>query len=170
MNDLIEPERKRSSVGRGKDVAHAMVTRWAIAWETTLDSQEVARDGSLEHDALVRFASRARHDYIRTCPRFDAAIRRGLIRIHVTGLSLVGSNGAFATGETVRIAASLAELRPSSFDLALRISGLNRSAPPIANVRCSITLVDRATGAPRIIPGAIRDEIIAREREADYYS
>ncbi|MGZ6557485.1 MAG: hypothetical protein ACXVEY_11655 [Actinomycetota bacterium] len=170
MSAPLESKREGGGADRDRNVARTVLTRWAIAWETRLSPRDIASDARLTHGTLVRLAAYARRKYLQDCPSLQREIREGLLRLRTTGVRGAGSHGNFVAGEVVGVAASITELRPSSFELALRISGLSRGDPPVANVRCSVSLTDPTTGTARIISDAIRQEIIAREREASLYS
>jgi acyl-CoA thioesterase FadM len=60
-----------------------------------------------------------------------------------------------------RVGVSIVEVRPSSFDLAVRIRGTGDDPGRPANGRCTIVVERRASGERVPIPRQVRDEFVA---------
>jgi len=143
-------------------VSAEVVTTWGVV----LDLDEDAADPTLDAMSLRRQAAcwfeAARRAYFDRCPRLAT-----LLREQVAGLAVSAEqigplpSGPYRGG--VMVAVSVAEVRTSSFDMALRIRlTADHDAPP-ASGRCTVALVRDADGAVVRIPREIRDEFIALE-------
>ena len=70
---------------------------------------------------------------------------------------------AASAGVAVRVGVSVVEVRPSSFDLAIRIRPLGDGVGPPSHGRCTIVIVRCHTGERVPITRDARDEFIARQ-------
>lgn len=133
-----------------------MLTTWGVAIDlevTTLD----ARDP----DAAAQAAFAAgRAEYLDRCPVLAATLRVEDADLRVTAERLdplqLPSHG------TVRVAVSVIEVRPSSFEFAtrIRVDAADHPDDPVEG-RCTVVIERRATGERLEIPRAIRDEFVA---------
>ena len=100
-------------------------------------------------------------------PTLDQAIRAASGRLETVGGG-IGTSATAPVGE-VQVAAKVVEVRPSSFDLAVRIRWHDEDDVRAVDGRFTLAIVGPA-GERRPIPVAVRDELIALERSARDYA
>jgi acyl-CoA thioesterase FadM len=61
----------------------------------------------------------------------------------------------------LRVGVSVIEVRPSSFDMAVRLRPAGQDQREPANGHCAVVIERQATGERIVIPREVRDEFIA---------
>jgi hypothetical protein len=131
------------------------------SWGVVLD-QDGILDGD-PSDPAHAWLSCAREAYVARCPRLVAFLREEAAVLRTTAEQLDPLEAlAIAPGPSrVRIAASVVEVRRSSFDLAVRVRPVGDRAGEPADGRCTIVIELRASGERLAIPRGVRDEMVA---------
>lgn len=138
--------------------------RWGAVLETAVSPADLRPDGRPTDETLQRWFDEARRTYVERCLALSETIRDGRIDL-VTSAFRNGPPAPLRPGAAVRIGVSATELRPSSFDMALRIRILGDGSV-VADGRCTIALADASTGALLPVPAQVRRDLIALEQGA----
>jgi acyl-CoA thioesterase FadM len=140
-----------------------VLTTWGVLLDLDLFAEE-------DPAATARRAFAAGRDaYLAHCPILAEVVRREAATLRVTAERLdpiattPGSDG-------LQVAVSVVEIRPSSFEMAVRIRVAANDVGPAVNGRCTIALERRATGERIPIPNEVRDEFIAIQLAARDYA
>ena len=129
-------------------------------WGVVLDVESDGRDEADEDNLADRAFSPGRAAYFERCPRLAAFLVAESATLTVTGDRLeVGTIGARGRSGLV-VGVSVIEIRPTSFDMAVRIRPAVGDEPPV-NGRCTIVIERAGTGERIPIPTEVRDEFIA---------
>ncbi len=145
-----------------------ILTRWALVRETAVSAGDIGPRGRLSDDAVLRWFADGRSAYFDRCANLRKELRSGRIRIQTAAVR-VGPPPAFQQDSSALVAVSVIELRPTSFDMALRVRGLDADDSAVVDGRCTVMLADAATGASLEIPEVVRREVIALEQGATDY-
>ncbi|MGZ8515320.1 MAG: hypothetical protein ACXWXA_09790 [Candidatus Limnocylindrales bacterium] len=131
-----------------------VLTTWGVV--LTLDG--IVTEERLE--SASHWFAQGRHAFFELCPRLAAFLRaeKGALRVTVEQIEPIEA-ACWAGGLT--IGASVVEVRPSSFDMAVRIRPAIDDANRAANGRCTMVIERRATGERIPISREIREEFIA---------
>jgi hypothetical protein len=140
-----------------------MLTTWGVL----LDLDLIAEEDPAE-TARRAFAA-GRDAYLARCPILAGVVRREAATLRVTAEHLEpiattpGSDG-------LQVAVSVVEIRPTSFEMAVRIRVAADEVGPPVNGRCTIAIERDATGERLPIPNEVRDEFIAIQLAARDYA
>jgi len=145
------------------------MTKWSIAQDRTVTDGDLGRDGFLTDDTLSRWIDSAIDAYLSQCVRVrQAAFEQGLVISHRKSRrpcpSLLGQP------DEVLVTASATEVRPEEFVISVRLRPMGADTDMPVNVTCRISLDHPATGEQALLGNAIRDELIALEHGAQYFS
>jgi acyl-CoA thioesterase FadM len=121
-----------------------------------LELDERVDDERLDPASLF---ARGRSLYLERCSGLAAFLEAEDAALLVTAAEVGPIVAAHAGGLMVGV--SVVEVRPSSFDMAVRIRPTGDDAGSPANGRCTMAIQRRATGERIAIPREIRDEFIA---------
>jgi acyl-CoA thioesterase FadM len=149
-------------------VSAGILTRWAVVREGTVHASEVRRDGRPTDEAVRRWFADAREFYLDRCRKLGEESRAGRVRLSETAVD-VPPGPPLIAGETLLVAVSVTELRPSSFDMAFRVRGLSAGGSVVATGRCTVELVDEDGHRPALISPSVRQDILAMEAAATDY-
>ena len=134
-----------------------MATDLLTTWGVVLDLDGFG-DGE-DLGSTGRWFAQARDALLARCPHLAAFLRAEDAALRVTA-EQVGPAAATGPGG-VRVGVSVIEVRPSSFDMAVRIRPAGEDADPPVNGRCTMVVERRATRERVPIPLEVRDEFIA---------
>ncbi len=138
-----------------------VLTTWGVVLEI---GSSVGGDGAIDEASLRRQAAdwfeAGRRAYFDRCPRLLACLEAQDAVLTVSR-EWIEPLRSVPTGGPARIAVSVTEVRPSSFDVALRIRRRDDAAEAPVNGRCTVAIERRATGQLIPVPGDVRDELIA---------
>lgn len=134
-----------------------MATDPLTAWGVVLELDAIDDEGGPGSGS--RWFEQGRAALFARCPHLAAFLRAENAALRVTAEQVAahaapGSRGA-------RVGVSIVEVRPSSFDMAVRIRGTGDDPGRPANGRCTIVVERRATGERVPIPRQVRDEFVA---------
>jgi acyl-CoA thioesterase FadM len=137
-------------------VSAEVLTTWGVVLNLAPEATPAGGDDR----ATVRWFALAREAYFARCPRLGALLdaEPALLRVTAEHVDSIGE-GQGAGG--VRVGVSVVEVRPTSFDMAVRIRVAGSHAAGAVNGRCTLALERRATGERLRIPPGIRDEFVA---------
>jgi acyl-CoA thioesterase FadM len=146
----------------------SIMTRWSVLHEHTVAPADRDATGDVTDAAVERWADAASADYLAQCTGLQA-------RLALDGLTLTEAGDALPTGAAlgrparVVVTASVTEVFPDSFVVALRLRPLDGSTEQAFNARRTVCVVD-AAGAIQDVDTAIRDELIALEHAAQHFN
>jgi acyl-CoA thioesterase FadM len=143
-----------------------VLTTWGVVLDVEdEDEGEPAVDEAALHRRAAAWFETGRRAYFDRCPRLHAVLDEEDAVLAISG-ERIDPLLPTPRGGGVRIAVSVTEVRPSSFDMALRIRRSTSAETSPANGRCTVTIERRATGEPILVPRDVRDEMIAIQRGA----
>lgn len=145
-----------------------ILTRWAVAWETAVSADAIGADGRLSAPVLRRLFADGRRAYFERCPSLREELHGDRIRLQEEALR-VDPTEPLGSVRSVLVAVSVTELRPTSFDMALRVRSLGDDGSLVANGRCTLVFMDATAGTPVRMTEAVRRDIIAVEAGASSY-
>jgi hypothetical protein len=123
-----------------------------------------------EPDATSRRAFAAGRDaYLARCPVLAGVVRREAATLRVIA-ERVDPVPAAPGSEGLQVAVSVVEIRPTSFEMAVRIRVVTEADAGPADGRCTIAIERDATGERLPIPNEVRDEFIAIQLAARDYA
>jgi acyl-CoA thioesterase FadM len=136
-----------------------VLTTWGVVLEL---------DGIVDEERLEsasRWFAQGRDAFFKRCPRLAAFLRAEKALLQVTA-EQVGPIAPASCAGGLMVGVSVIEVRPSSFDMGVRIRPAGEDAGQPANGRCTMVIQRRATGERIPIPREIRDEFIATQLAA----
>jgi hypothetical protein len=136
-----------------------IASKWAVRQEHAVN------DGEVTDAAVAGWVDEACRAYLERCSRLRATADASDVELRWHAGELP-SPAAFGRPQTVAVSATAPEFRPRSFTIAVRLRPSGGDVDRPFNVRCGVTLEDRATGEPRELCEEIRDELIAIEQSA----
>jgi hypothetical protein len=139
-----------------------IASRWAV-------SDEHVVDGVITDTNVAEWVDAACRAYLDRCPRLQAMSRASGARVVCRAGDLPPA-AALGRPSSVLVTATAPEFRPSSFTIAVRLRALGDEDAGPLNVRCEVRVEDPATGEARPLGNEIRDELIAVEQAARFYS
>jgi hypothetical protein len=146
-----------------------MMTKWSIAHDRTVSDGDLGRDGYLTEGTLSRWIDAAIAAYLDQCVRVrQAAFERGLVINQ--RLSRRPRPSLLGQPDEVLVTASATEVRPEEFVISVRLRPMGSGDDMPVNVTCRVSLEHPATGEPAELGTPIRDELIALEHGAQYFS
>ncbi len=149
-------------------MTRGILSRWAVTRETTASADEIGVDGHPTEEALLRWFAAGRITYLDRCWSLGTGAAEGRVAPQATQLR-VRVTGILRADDPILIAVSAPEVRPSSFDMTFRVRGLGNDGSVIADGRCTMVLVDPATGESRPVPASLRRDLIDIEAAATDY-
>jgi acyl-CoA thioesterase FadM len=139
-------------------VSADVLTAWGVVLEVDAsDAVELAEPGA-------PFA-RGRDAYFERCPTLGAFLLAEVAELEIIA-EWVEPVGEASAAAGVRIGVSAVEVRPSSFDMAVRIRPAGEHAGQPANGRCTVVIKRLANGEPIPIPRAVHDELVGIQLNA----
>lgn len=143
-----------------------ILSKWLVLTEHPVTPADRTDDGVVSDDALQRWVEEARSAYLDHCKvlngRTDGALR--LRDASPVRAAYLGS------AEMVIVSATVTEVRPTSFTLAVRARPVGGDREMPVNVTCTASLEDEETGEIVELGREIRDELIALEHSARNYN
>jgi acyl-CoA thioesterase FadM len=145
------------------------MTKWLVLQEHTVGPADREPDGTLRADTVRAWVESARSEYLDQCPLLQTRSREPGLELRVRESS-PPAVVALGTPTGVVTTASVTEVRPASFTIAVRLrpGGGDRETP--VNVRATVWLEHTATGEAQELGDDIRDELIALEHSARHYN
>jgi acyl-CoA thioesterase FadM len=144
----------------------AILSRWAVVESVAVEATDLDADGRPSDSALDRWSALVRDRYLERCTTLQARLTSGATALEA-GAGSVRASGRLEAGDELTVAATVAELRPSSFDLRVRLRGPGGDIVGEGTER--LVVVDAATG-DRAIPEDVRRELIAIEQGATEFA
>ena len=139
-----------------------MLTTWGVL----LDLGVIVGEGP---DATARRAFAAGRDaYLARCPVLAGVLQRETATLVVT-TERIDPIEVPPGADGLEVAVSVVEIRPSSFEKAVRIRAARGDRTP-ADGRCTVAIERVATGERLPIPTEVRDEFIAIQLAARDYA
>ncbi|HSO93916.1 MAG TPA: hypothetical protein VLS53_05535 [Candidatus Dormibacteraeota bacterium] len=151
-------------------MSEGFAMRWPVRQMHTVTPAQLDATGAISDRTLEEWVSAACTEYLDGCTVLESLRAR-------SGLSLVRQARQLPGGErlgcptTVVVSASVPEVRPSSFTLAVRLRPVGGDdAGHVIDSSCLVHLENAATGEPADLGEAVRDELIAIERSARHHN
>jgi acyl-CoA thioesterase FadM len=133
------------------------------AWGVVLELDGIVDEERLE--PASRWFARGRDAFFMRCPRLAAFLRAEEAALRVTA-EQVGPIAPASCAGGLMVGVSVIEVRPSSFDMAVRIRPAGEYAGQPANGRCTMVIQRRATGERIPISREVRDEFVVIQLSA----
>jgi hypothetical protein len=124
-----------------------VLTTWGVVLELEGKAAEV------DPDSTSRWLAESRDAYFMLCPRLAAFLQDEKAELQLTDEYVDPLDDTSSTGG-LKIGASVIEVRPSSFEMAIRVRRLGDDPAPPANGRCTLVVRRRSTGER--IPSRVR--------------
>jgi hypothetical protein len=144
-----------------------MMTRWSIGQDHTVTEAERDGDGYVTAQVLERWLAGAVEAYLAQCEHLHR-LAEGHTLVRRPGrqprTSLLGRPAE------VLVTASATEVRPTEFFVSVRVRPFGGDEDLPLNVTCRVSIEDSRNGEPMELGTAVRDELVAIEREAEYMS
>jgi acyl-CoA thioesterase FadM len=131
-----------------------VLTTWGVVLELE------GKIAELQPDSTSRWFAESRDAFFKLCPRLAAFLQAEKTELQLTDEHVEPLDNTSGTGG-LKIGASVIEVRPSSFEMAVRIRPLGDHPAPPANGRSTLVFRRRSTGERLPIPGEVRDEFVA---------
>jgi acyl-CoA thioesterase FadM len=143
-----------------------ILSKWLVLTEHPVTSADWTEEGVVSDDALQRWVEEARSAYLDHCKvlngRTDGALRlRDASPVRAAHLG---------SAEMVIVSATVTEVRPTSFTLAVRARPVGGDREMPVSITCTARLEDEETGEIVELGREIRDELIALEHSATNYN
>lgn len=144
-----------------------MMTRWSVGLDYTITEADRDADGYVKAEVLGRWLTEAVDAYLAQCEQ---------LRRRAEGHTLMRRPGrqprASLLGRPaeVLVTASATEIRPTEFFVSIRVRPFHGDEDLPLNVTCRVSIEDSQTGEPLELGQAVRDELVAIERDAEYMS
>jgi acyl-CoA thioesterase FadM len=146
----------------------AVLTRWPVRVEFLVLADDVDEHDCPTDHALDRWFATAWSACLQRCQTLRDVLSDRGTRLALGSLRL-SSRRSVRPGDRVWMAVGATELRPSAFDLAIRVRVLGSDAAPILEGHRSVGLVDTASGSSLPIPVQIQKELMALADTASEY-
>jgi acyl-CoA thioesterase FadM len=146
----------------------SIMTRWSVLHEHTVAPTDHDAAGDVTDATVARWVDAACADYLAQCRDLQARITRGGLTLAETGDTLP-AGAALGRPARVVVSASVTEVFPDSFVVAVRVRPLDGSTEQTFNARRTVRVLD-AAGAAQEVDAAIRDELIALEHAAQHFN
>lgn len=143
------------------------MTRWSIGLDHTVGDADRDADGFVTAEVLGGWLTQAVDAYLAQCEQ---------LRRRAEGHTLMRRPGrqprASLLGRPaeVLVTASATEIRPTEFFISVRVRPFGGDEDLPINVTCRVSIEDSVTGEPLELGSAVRDELVAIERDAEYIS
>jgi hypothetical protein len=144
-----------------------IMTRWSIGLDRVVGETDRDAAGFPTAEVLGVWLTEAVNAYVTQCDQ---------LHLQAAGQRLVRRPGrqprASLLGKPseVLVTASTTEIRPTEFFISVRVRPFGDDVDLPVNVTCRVSIEDIQTGEPRELATAVRDELIALERAAEYLS
>jgi acyl-CoA thioesterase FadM len=148
--------------------AEGFLARWAVVVEMEASSNDIDAAGRPRHETVERWFEGARRSYLDRCLALREEVRSGRADVRVDDLR-IACTGPIESGQPVLVAVTVTELRPTSFDMALRVRGLGGPGTIVASGRCTFVLAEPGSDAALTLPDGVRHEVLALESDASDY-
>jgi hypothetical protein len=142
-----------------------ILTRWPVVQRHDLVEGDVDASGAVRLDFVDGLISAARGAYLERCTVMLALrAREGLEFAWQT--EELARDQLSGRPQTLIVSASVAELRPASFTMLVRVRPIGGDNDRPVNSRCAVRLEDPVTREARELGSDVRDELIALEQGA----
>ena len=145
------------------------ITKWAVRQDHPVTGDDLDADGTVRDGVLERWVAAACSAYLERCPVLQGKRERDGLELRQRARNLP-AGGGLGRPESVVVTARATEFRPSSFVVAVRLRPLGGERDLAVDVWWEVQLEDPATGEPRELDSAVRDELISIEHAASHYN
>lgn len=146
------------------------MTKWLVAQEHTVGTEDLDREGKVSDDAVERWVAGARQAYLDRCPLLRRAGDRPGVTLRKFCDQLPPGARLGRRPEAVLVTASATEFRPGSFTISVRLRPGGGEHESAVNARCVISLESTTTGEQQELGDQIRDELITLEHSARHFN
>jgi acyl-CoA thioesterase FadM len=147
----------------------APLTRWVVLQEYDVIDDDLDAAGNVTDEAVERWVTAALSAYVERCVNLTQTLGEPTLEMRL----LAGHDPPRARlghPEVVLVSANVAEVRSSSFKLAVRIRDGDGGADGWLDVSADVGLVEIPTGERRGLGREIRDEFIALQHDARHFN
>lgn len=145
------------------------ITKWAVRQDHAVTDADLDGGGTVRDGAVERWVAAACSAYLEGCSVLRGTRERDGLELRQRARNLPAGSG-LGRPDSVVVTARATEFRPSSFVVAVRRRPSGGERDIVADVTCEVRLEDPATGDPRGLDSAVRDELISIEHAARHYN
>ena len=142
------------------------MSKWLVLDEHPVTPEDRTGDGVVSDAALQRWVDAARAAYLEHCQVLNGRTD-GVLRLRDNAPARAAYLGQAGV---VVVSASVTEVRPASFTIAVRARPLDGDRETPVNITCTARLEDESTGDVMELGREVRDELIALEHSAQHYN
>ncbi|MBX6749370.1 MAG: hypothetical protein IRY85_06780 [Micromonosporaceae bacterium] len=146
------------------------MTPWSIGLDRTVGDADRDADGYVTAEVLGRWLTEAVDAYLAQCHELHRQVAQTEGYTLARRLSRQPRASMLGRPAEVLVTASATEIRSSEFTITVRVRPFGGDEDLPINVTCRVSIEDSATGEPMELSSAVRDEIVAIERAAEYIS
>lgn len=145
----------------------SVMTRWSIGLDRTVTDADRDADGYVTAEVLGRWLSEAVDAYLAQCEQLHRQAEGYTL---VRRPSRQPRASMLGRPAEVLVTASATEIKPTEFYITIRVRPFGGDEDLPLNVTCRVSIEDSVTGEPLELSSAVREELIAIERAAEYMS
>jgi acyl-CoA thioesterase FadM len=146
------------------------MTQWSIGLDRTVTDADRDEDGYVKAEVLGRWLTEAVDAYLAQCHELHRQVEGAEGYSLVRRPSRQPRSSLLGRPAEVLVTASATEIKPTEFYITVRVRPFGGDEDLPINVTCRVSIEDSVTGEPMELGSAVRDEIVAIEREAEYLS
>jgi acyl-CoA thioesterase FadM len=145
----------------------SVMTPWSIGLDRTVTEADRDADGYLTAEVLGRWITEAVDAYLAQCHELHRQAEGYTLARRLSRQPRASLLGRPAE---VLVTASATEIRATEFTITVRVRPFGGDEDLPINLTCRVSIEDSVTGEPLDLSSAVRDEIVAIERAAEYMS
>jgi acyl-CoA thioesterase FadM len=148
----------------------SLMTRWSIGLDRTVGEADRDADGYVTAEVLGRWLSEAVDAYLAQCEQLHRQVAQAEGYTLVRRPSRQPRASMLGRPSEVLVTASATEIKPTQFFITIRVRPFGGDEDLPLNVTCRVSIEDSVTGEPLELSSAVREELVAIERAAEYLS
>lgn len=146
-----------------------ILTRWPVVQRHDVADEDLDAHGVVRSEVVDRLIVAARRAYVERCVVVQELCAREKLEFAWQAEELARDDVS-GRPETLVVSASVAEFRPTSFTVTVRVRPVGGDSDRPANSRCAVRLEDPETHEARELGNDVRDELIALEQGAQQFN
>jgi hypothetical protein len=146
-----------------------ILTRWPVVQRHDVREEDLDAAGAVRSEVVDELIASARRAYLERCTVAEDLRSRERLEFAWQGEELARDDLS-GRPETLIVSASVAEFRPTSFTVTVRVRPVGGDNDRPVNSRCAVRLEDPETHEARELGSDVRDELIALEQGAQQFN
>ena len=146
-----------------------ILTRWPVVQRHDVVDEDLDAAGGVRSDVVDRLIVEARGAYLERCTVVQELRARERLDF-VWQTEELARDDVSGRPETLIVSASVAEFRPTSFTVTVRVRPVGGDSDRPVNSRCAVRLENPETKEARELGNDVRDELIALEQGARQFN